>query len=53
MNTALLVILLTFLSLTAVAVAGGAIGLGLMKLVSLLSRGGETRKLRTKQRRAA
>ncbi|MDH3624254.1 MAG: hypothetical protein OEQ49_10280 [Myxococcales bacterium] len=34
-------------------VGGGALGLGVMKLVTLLSRGAEARRLRTKQRRAA
>lgn len=53
MNTALFVILLTFASLTAVAVGGGALGLGVMKLVSLISRRGERRQLPVSQRRAA
>ncbi len=53
MNTALFVILLTFASLTAVAVGGGALGLGLMKLVSLISRRDDTRELPASQRRAA
>ena len=53
MNTALFVILLTFASLTAVAVGGGALGLGVMKLVSLISRRNERRELPVSQRRAA
>ena len=53
MNTALLVVLLTVATLTAVAVGGGALGLGVIKAVKRLSQRGQGPGLRTKRRRAA
>ncbi len=53
MNTALLVVLLTVATLTAVAAGGGALGLGVIKLVKRLSHEGEGRGLRPKRRPAA
>jgi len=53
MNTALLVVLLTVATLTAIAAGGGALGLGVMRVVKRLTDGSEGRNLRTKRRRAA
>lgn len=53
MNTALLVILLTVATLTAVAGGAGALGLVVIKLVRRLSHDGEGRGLRPKRRPAA
>jgi hypothetical protein len=53
MNTALLVVLLTISTLTAIAVGGGALGLGAIKALKRLSSGGSSRGLRAKRRPAA
>ncbi len=53
MNTALLVVLMTVLSLTAIAAGVGALGLGTIKVWKRLSQGLDQRGLRAKRGPAA